>query len=256
MWFETQDKGPIRWLTFSRPERKNAIPSSGWTELKEAFVRFERSSARVLVVTGSGRSFCSGADLDPSDEAGNHIDPNQRMKIVSETALALHRLTKPTIAAVDGVAAGAGLNLALGCDVAIATTRARFSEIFVRRGLTLDFGGTWLLPRVVGLQRAKELALSGRMVEAAEALSLGLVMEVVAEDDLEKRVTEVAGSFIDAAPIAQLFAKQGLNRGLHTSFSEALAWEAQAQAICLRTEDVVEGVSAFVEKRPPRFKGR
>ncbi len=120
----------------------------------------------------------------------------QRMKEVGAAAMALHRLTKPAIAAVDGVAVGAGMNLALGCDVVIATERARFSEIFVKRGLTVDFGGSWLLPRIVGMQRAKDLALSGRIVEAEEAFRIGLVTEVVPVEALGQRVAEIADGFL------------------------------------------------------------
>ncbi|MEX0667786.1 MAG: enoyl-CoA hydratase/isomerase family protein, partial [Acidimicrobiia bacterium] len=181
-WLESEDRGAVRWLTINRPSRRNAIPIDGWPEIERAILEFDRSSSRVLVISGAGGAFCSGADLDPS-RFGREVDSemgvaahHRRMKQVGATAIALHRCTKPTIAAVDGIAAGAGLNLALGCDVVIATTRGRFSEIFVRRGLTVDFGGTWLLPRAVGLQRAKELALSGRIVEAPEALAMGLVL--------------------------------------------------------------------------------
>lgn len=258
MWLEINDRGAVRWLTINRPGRRNAIPGDGWPELERAFSDFGSSSSRVLVVTGAGGAFCSGADLDPNeavamaDVAGRH----RRMRSVGAAALALHRLAKPTIAAVDGVAAGAGMNLALGCDLVVASHRARFSEIFVRRGLSVDFGGTWLLPRVVGLQRAKELALTGRIVEATEALAIGLVMELVDADRLEARVTEIADSLLDGAPVAQMFAKQGLDRSGEVSFEEALAWEGQSQSICFATEDVLEGLAAFREKRSPDFKGR
>jgi 2-(1,2-epoxy-1,2-dihydrophenyl)acetyl-CoA isomerase len=178
------------------------------------------------------------------------------MKVVGEAALALHRLTKPTIAAVDGVAVGAGMNLALGCDLVIATDRARFSEIFVKRGLTVDFGGSWLLPRVVGLQRAKEIALSGRIIAAEEALRIGLVTEVVAVESLEPRVTEVAASLLAGAPLAQMFAKQTLNAAFQMSLADALSWEGEAQSITLGTEDAAEGVLAFLEKRDPVWKGK
>jgi enoyl-CoA hydratase/carnithine racemase len=210
------------------------------------------------VISGAGGEFCAGADLGADRGSGmtSVTEAHQRMKIVERAATALYRTTKPTIAAVDGVAVGAGMNLALGCDVVIATDRARFSEIFVRRGLTVDFGGTWLLPRTVGLQRAKELALSGRIVPADEALRLGIAMEVVAAEDLPGRVAEVAKSFLDGAPIAQMFAKQGLNASFESSFSESISWEGQSQAIALGTEDVKEGVTAFLEKRDPRWKGR
>jgi len=170
--------------------------------------------------------------------------------------MALHRLTKPVIAGVDGVAVGAGLNLTLGCDVVVANERSRFSEIFVRRGLTVDFGGSWLLPRIVGMQRAKELALSGRIVEAEEAQRIGLVTEVVPVDALERRVTEIAEGFLAGAPVAQMFAKQTLNASFQIGLADALSWEGEAQSVALGTEDAAEGLLAFLEKRDPEWKGR
>ncbi len=257
-WLHTEDRGPVRWLTIDRPDRKNAIPFEGWGELRSAFEDFERSDQRVLVVTGAGGEFCAGADLDPArlDRIQTVADRHIRMKDVGSAAMALHRLTKPTIAAVDGVAVGAGMNLALGCDVVVATDRARFSEIFVRRGLTVDFGGSWLLPRLVGLQRAKELVLSGRIVEAEEAARFGLVTEVAPVDDLEPRVTEIAESFLQGAPIAQMFAKQTVEAAFQISLADALSWEGEAQSVALGTEDAAEGLLAFLEKRAPIWKGR
>lgn len=257
-WLKSESSDGIRWLTIDRPDRKNAIPVDGYPVLTTAFTDFDESDDRVLVVTGSGGDFCAGADLDPEQSAVGMStgEAHRRMKIVARAATALHRITKPTIAAVDGVAVGAGMNLALGCDVVIATDQARFSEIFVRRGLTVDFGGTWLLPRVVGLQRAKELALSGRIVEADEAMRLGIAMDVVAASSLRDRVEELARSFTSGAPIGQMFAKQGLNSSFESSFDESLSWEGQSQAIAFGTEDFAEGVTAFLEKRDPRWKGR
>jgi 2-(1,2-epoxy-1,2-dihydrophenyl)acetyl-CoA isomerase len=257
-WLRTEDRGPIRWLTIDRPERKNAIPFDGWPELEAAFASFQASDRRVLVVTGAGGEFCAGADLDPTrlDRLQAIEDRHVRMKTVGDAALALHRLTKPTIAAVDGVAVGAGMNLALGCDVVVATRRARFSEIFVKRGLTVDFGGSWLLPRIIGLQRAKELALSGRMVEAEEAERIGLVAEVVDPEALETRVTEIADGFLAGAPVAQMFAKQTINASFQISLADALSWEGEAQSVALGTEDANEGVLAFLEKRTPDWKGK
>lgn len=256
-WLTITERGPVRWLILNRPERKNAVPPEGWEALEEAFGDFEASAARVLIITGEGGEFCSGADLDPAGAGDRGVAARyDRMKTIARAATALHRSTKPTIAAVDGVAVGAGMNLALGCDVVIATTRARFAEIFVRRGLTVDFGGTWLLPRIVGLQRAKELALTGRMVDAEEALRLGLCVEVVEPDSLRQRAQQMAEAFIEGAPVAQMLAKQGIDRSWDVGFEEALAWEGQSQAICFQTEDVVEGISAFLEKRRPRWRGR
>jgi 2-(1,2-epoxy-1,2-dihydrophenyl)acetyl-CoA isomerase len=257
-WLDAEDRGPTRWLTIDRPDRKNAIPFDGWSELASVFEIFEQSEQRVLVITGAGGDFCAGADLDPSriDSMQSVEDRHARMKVVGAAALALHRLTKPSIAGVDGVAVGAGLNLALGCDVVVATNRARFSEIFVKRGLTVDFGGSWLLPRIVGLQRAKEMALSGRMVHAEEALRIGLVTEVVDVDALQDRVTEIATGFLAGAPVAQMFVKQTLNSAFQASLADALAWEGEAQSIALGTEDAAEGLLAFLEKRDPEWKGR
>ncbi len=257
-WLATETVDGALWVTIDRPERKNAIPVDGWDTLAEVFTGFERGDARVMVVTGSGGDFCSGADLDPDRASGPMpvSAAHRRMKVVERAATALHRTTKPTIAAVDGVAVGAGMNLALGCDVVIASERARFSEIFVRRGLTIDFGGTWLLPRIVGLQRAKELALSGRIVDAEEAVRLGIAMEAVPAEALVDRVRELAQSFLAGAPVAQMFAKQGLNASFESSFAESISWEGQSQAISLGTEDALEGIRAFLEKREPGWKGR
>jgi 2-(1,2-epoxy-1,2-dihydrophenyl)acetyl-CoA isomerase len=257
-WIRIEDRDQVRWLTLDNPERKNAIPMDGWEELGDAFREFEGSHQRILVISGAGGDFCAGADLDQSrmERLGTVEERHRRMKLVGSIALTLHRLTKPTIAAVDGVAVGAGLNLALGCDLVVATERARFSEIFVRRGLTVDFGGSWLLPRIVGLQRAKELALTGRIVGAAEAVEIGLVMEVVPVDGLEMRVTDLAASLLESAPLAQMFAKHAINSSFEMGLADALSWEGEAQSVAMGTDDAAEGIRSFVEKRPPDWRGK
>lgn len=256
-WLRARDDGSIRWLVIDRPERKNAIPFEGWPELTEAFRRFEVSDARVLVISGEGGDFCAGADLDPTDRGSldSAVARHRRMKVVGEAAIALHRLSKPTIAAVDGVAVGAGMNLALGCDVVVCSDRARFSEIFVRRGLTLDFGGSWLLPRVVGLQRARELALSGRIVDAEEAVRLGLAIESVPADRLGDRASEIADSFLAGGPFAQMLIKRALAASFESGFADAIASEGTSQTVALGTEDAAEGMASFIEKRDPNWKG-
>jgi 2-(1,2-epoxy-1,2-dihydrophenyl)acetyl-CoA isomerase len=178
------------------------------------------------------------------------------MELPNRAALALHRISKPTVAAVDGVAVGAGMNLALGCDIVIATERARFAEIFVNRGLTLDFGGTWLLPRLVGLARAREIALTGRMVGAEEALTIGLISAVVEHEGLADEAERVAVMLGAGAPLAQRFIKVALDRSSTMTFEQSLAFEGQAQATLLGSEDLFEGAAAFFQKRPPEFKGR
>lgn len=254
-WLEVEDRDSVRTITIARPEQRNSIPPDGWPDLADAFEDFEASAARVLVLRGKGGDFSAGADLGDEMEVRGVVESKRRMKLVGKAALTLHRLSKPTIAVVDGVAVGAGMNMALGCDVVIASTRARFSEIFVQRGLTLDFGGSWLLPRVVGMQAAKDLALSGRIVDAAEAFRLGLCLDVVEPEVLEDRVAEQVNRFLSGAPVGQMFAKQGLNHAWDVSFPDALDWEGQSQAICFTTSDVVEGVLSFKQKRPPDFQG-
>ena len=257
-WLKTHDQDSIRWLTIDRPERLNAVPADGFATLRDAFQDFETSEARVLIITGAGGAFCAGADLDPvaRAETTSMTARHRRMRVIDQTVTALHRTTKPTIAAVDGVAVGAGMNMALACDVVLASERARFSEIYVLRGLSVDFGGSWHLPRIVGLQRAKELVLSGRIVGAEEAVEIGLALEVVPDDELKRRAIEIAESFLKGAPIPQMFAKQMLNASFESSFSDAVTWEGQSHAIAFNTEDAAEGVSAFHEKRDPHWKGR
>lgn len=249
------DEGSVRHLTLDRPERLNAVPADAWDQLTSAFADFERSPLRVLVIRGAGGNFCAGADL--GDEIKGIRSPAQSaatMRVVSAAAQALFSISKPTVAAVEGVAVGAGMNLALGCDIVLAAQGARFSEIFVRRGMTLDFGGSWILPRLVGLAQAKELALTGRMVEAEEAAAMGMIARVA--DDIDGAVTEIIQSLLGGAPLAQHFAKRALAASGNLSLAEALAAETQAQAICLVSDDVVEGVTAFLQKRSPIFKGR
>lgn len=267
------DRGPVRRVTIERPETRNAIPAHGWAELTAAFRDFAASSQRVLVISGRGGEFCSGANLSATGTAGTDLadtDPagtdlrdldsaaaaREWMRGPGEAAIALHRLGKPTIAAVDGVAVGAGMNLAIGCDLVIATERARFAEIFVRRGLTLDFGGTWLLPRLVGLARARELALTGRVVAAEEAERIGLVTSVVPVEGLDTAVEATVDLLLAGAPMAQRFLKTALDRSSSMTYEQAVDFETQTQAVLLGSADFREALAAFSEKRPPDFSGR
>lgn len=252
------DHGPVRWLTLSQPSRKNAVPGHGWDELTAALGDFAGSAQRVLVIRGAGADFCSGADLnlDDADAMRSPAVNREFMRGPGTAATALHRLAKPTIAAVDGVAIGAGMNLAIGCDIVIATTRARFAEIFVKRGLTLDFGGTWLLPRLVGMARARDIALTGRTVDAEEALEIGLVSRVVDPAQLERVAAATAEDLASGAPVAQRFIKTGLSRSLEMTFEQAISYEDQAQAALLASDDFREGVAAFLGRRDSDFKGQ
>ena len=251
------NSGTVRTLTLDNPGRRNAITDEGWGELGRAFRDFEASDQRCLVVTGAGEDFCAGADLSDSAAPGSGgAFWYDRMRLIADGARALHEVSKPTIAAIDGVAAGAGMNLALGCDILVATDRARFSEIFVKRGLTVDYGGTWLLPRRVGIARAKEMALTGRMVGAAEALSSGIASRLVPASDLGATAASIAADLAAGAPLAQRFIKAGFDRSLEMSFDQALAYEDQAQVLCLMSEDAAEGIASFLQRRPADFRGR
>lgn len=235
----------------------NAVPKDGWTQLADAFSAFQASDAKALVITGADGDFCSGADMNKEAVmVPSAADNAARMRVTNSAAIGLHRLTKPTIAAVDGVAVGAGMNLAIGCDIVIASESARFAEIFVKRGLTVDFGGTWLLPRLIGLARARELALTGRVIGAEEALAIGLVTSVVPASELIRTASDVADQLGAGAPLAQSMIKRGLDRSSMFTFEQALSFEEQAQAILLASEDLTEGAEAFIEKRSPDFKGR
>lgn len=252
-----RDDDGVVTVTLHRPERKNAIDTPMWDELTTVLDAIAANrSDRVVVLTGAGDAFCSGADLsgagtaDPSVGHGLHL-----MRGTARVALRLHGLPQPAIAAVNGVAAGYGCNLALGCDLVVAAESARFSEIFIRRGLAIDGGGSWLLPRLVGLHKAKELAFFGDMLSAREAAELGIVNRVVPDAELTAVVGGMA-TRLAAAPPAQLSViKRQLNHSSSMTMAEALEWEAVAQSGLALSADTREAMLAFLEKREPRFTG-
>jgi 2-(1,2-epoxy-1,2-dihydrophenyl)acetyl-CoA isomerase len=251
--------GGVVTCTLNRPEKKNAITNEMWDGLIDLFETVATTpDDRVLVITGAGDGFCSGADLADGGtaEAASGIGSALAgMRRVGRTALGLHNLEKPTIAAVNGVAAGAGCNLALGCDIVIASDRARFSEIFAKRGLTIDFGGSWVLPRLVGMHRAKELVLLADVIDATEADRIGLVNRVVAHERLDDTVDEMAHRLANLAPLALAASKRLLDQAFTVSMAEAIDGEANAQALMSTTNDTKEAIVAFFEKREPRFTG-
>jgi enoyl-CoA hydratase/carnithine racemase len=250
---DRSDQG-VATVTLNRPQRKNAVAPGMWEELRRVFHEVSHSeSDRVLVVTGAGDAFCSGADLA---EGTTESHPLYSMGIVNTAALALHEVPKPTIAKVNGDAVGAGMNLALGCDLIVAAERARFSQIFARRALSVDFGGTWLLPRLVGMHKAKELALFGDILSAREAEAIGLVNRVVPDDVLDAFVEDWALRLAAGAPLALQMTKKLLSNAFSIGLSEALDAEAAAQTVNLVSHDTKEGFAAFLEKRKPVFRGR
>ena len=254
-----RDSGVVE-VTLNRPEKKNALTMAMADELVDLLAEVEsRSEDRAVLLTGAGGAFSSGVDLTDPDTVAAVAGPAgalARIRRIHVLPLAIHRLSKPVVAAVPGVAAGAGCNLALACDLVVAASDARFCEIFVRRGLTLDFGGSWLLPRLVGLHRAKELAFLGEMVDAARAEAIGLVNRVVATEDLERESRELAGRLAAGPPVALAAMKQALHQGLSLSLAESIEGEVLAQTVCVSTADTAEAMRAFIERREPRFHGR
>ncbi len=243
-------------LTIDRPHVRNAVPGGGWDALHELFDDVARDDqVRVLVLTGSGEDFCSGADVG-GDRAERQPHPLDSMRSVGRACQTLHTLPKPTIARVDGVAAGAGLNMALACDFVLASDRSRFSEIFARRGLNIDFGGSFILPRIVGMQRAKELVMLADVIDAPRAYEMGLVNRVVPRAELDTVVASFVEKLVAGPPIARATSKKLLNQSFSSTLEEALEAEGIGQAYQFTTKDTTEAMMAFVEKRPPRFIGR
>lgn len=245
-------------LTMSRPEARNALSA----EMKSGFAQHVAAiaadaSVRAVVLTGAGGAFCAGGDLRGMDEVRAQMRTEswrERMREVQPWLRQLIELDKPVIAAVDGPAFGAGFSLALTADFVLASPRARFCLSFMRVGLVPDFAAMYTLPRVVGVQRAKELMLSAREVEADEALRLGLVMEVVPGDQLMARAEQLARSFVGASALAVSLVKAQVGMALASDLRTMLASEADQQALCFMTDAHREAVQRFLQKQPPAFR--
>ncbi|HLQ64777.1 MAG TPA: enoyl-CoA hydratase-related protein [bacterium] len=243
-------------VTLNRPDVLNAINDLMLRELSDALRQAARDAAvRCVVLTGSGRGFCSGQDL--RDRAGPGT-PSFRESLgnrYNPVILQMRTMEKPVLAAVNGVAAGAGCSLALAADLRIASDRASFIEVFARVGLVPDSGSTYFLPRLVGLGKALELAYTADAVDAAEALRIGLVNRVVPHDVLVPEVMTLAKRLAAGPTRGYGLAKRAINYGLHATLEQALDYEAAVQEIAGRSADHREGVAAFLAKRPPSFTG-
>ena len=246
--------GPVATVSLNRPSKRNAVNWTMWQELPATLRRLAtQEDLRIVVLTGTGGSFCSGADLgSPLPD----IHPYLQLEEINSVVQTLHHLPKVTIARVDGDAVGAGANLAFACDMSFASRPSRFSEIFVRRGMSIDCGGSWIIPRLIGLHKAMELCLTGSMITAEDAESLGLINGCAEQSDLDGVVSDCIGRLLEGAPMAQVLTKRLLQNGLLGTLSQALEREAQAQVINVGGQDLLEAKEAFVARRPAAYTGR
>ncbi len=246
-------------ITLDRAPVRNALGPEEWQALAALVARAASdSSVSVLLLAGEGGNFSAGGDLQTMPER-LALGPQERRAQLVRDAQAIRALVefpRPVLAAIDGACMGAGLSLALACDLRIASTRSRFGAVFHRVGLTGDFGLFHLLPRAVGLSRATELVMLAESIDAARAEAFGLVQRLVPAEELERESLALAARISDGPPVAQRYSKMGLRRTFELDLAAMIDWEAEAQAVCSRTADVHEGLSAWAEKRAPRFRGQ
>ncbi|HEU4451330.1 MAG TPA: enoyl-CoA hydratase-related protein [Gaiellaceae bacterium] len=252
---ETEREGSVLTITLNRPDKLNAFDGATHERFAAALKEAGDRDVRAVVLTGAGRGFCVGQDLAELREGDSDVAALLRGRW-NRHVLGLRGLEKPVLAAVNGAAAGAGLSLACACDVRLAADAAVFVPAFVNVGLVPDTGGSWLVPRLLGYARAFEWMCSGRRAAAAEALSWGLVSEVVAGETLLARTQERAAELAALPTKAIAMTKRLFERAAASSLEDQLELEAQLQLAATRTEDFAEGVAAFLEKREPRFSGR
>jgi enoyl-CoA hydratase/carnithine racemase len=255
-------EGHVTTVIIDRPEAKNACTGEMWVTLGEMFRYISYSGARVAVLTGRGQDFCAGADLSGGGlgdgTAAGSMDASHlaAMRLLGEAMTAIYHCQIPVIAKVDGVCIGAGFGLALAADMLWCSDRARFSAIFAKRGLSLDFGTSWLLRQRVGVHKAKEIALTAKMMSGTEAHELGFVNAAVPAGELDAAVADVVATIAGGPPVALSMTKRELDNASTSSLAQALETEALAQSVNVHTDDMREAFLAYVERRPPEFKGR
>lgn len=252
----SEKRSGVRWITINRPERKNALDRETILALRDHVVASrEDAETRVVVLTGTGKAFCSGADLRSGQSEKSPAHEDLLEDGFNDTIRAMWNLPKPVIAAVDGVAAGFGCSLALAADVRLASSISQFALLFVKRGLTVDGGASYFLPRLAGL-RGMEMALTGDMVHADDALRMGLVSRVIAEAEFHDQVTAYAERLAKNAPLALAAIKASIQKALTSNLDDMLTWEMKEQRRVSKSADFREGVAAFLEKREPVYKGK
>lgn len=246
-------------ITLNRPDKLNAFIGHMRRDLAEALEHAgSNRNARCVIITGAGRAFCAGGDIAFMAQLMERRDTDEFERILGagqRVISAIRSMSKPVIAAVNGPAAGAGFNLALACDLRIASSDATFSQSFVKVGLHPDWGGTYFLPRLVTPNKACEMFFLGETIDAAEALRLNILNQVVAPEELESATLELAQRLCAAPPIALAAAKQAVYMSDSANLDEMLRYETEAQVRCFESEDGHEGIRAFFEKRDPRFTG-
>lgn len=255
---DSRTDGFVTTITLNRPEKLNAFAGSMRDDLRAALrAAAADAGCRVVVLTGAGRAFSAGGDVETMAGLQREKKMAEFARLLDAGAaviLQIHEMDKPVIAAINGVAAGAGCNLALACDYRLAADSAKLGETFVRIGLHPDWGGTWLLPRLVGRGRALELLATGRMVDAAEALAIGMVDRVVPAAELLREATAFATALATAPPIAIRGIKRALSQSDRNDLGAQLDLEREHQLRAFESNDAAEGLSAFFEKRPPNFR--
>lgn len=255
-----QKDGAIAKLLLNRPRSLNALDEATIEELREALrTASSDSDVRVLILGGVGRAFCFGGDISEfrkAQEQGGKAAIEALLSKAQEIIRMLYEMPKPTIAALNGFASGLGLDLALACDLRIATDRVKVSEAFVSMGLVPDGGGTFFLPHLIGFGKAAELIFTGEPVPSLEAERIGLVNRVVSASELEKTVQDLAQKLANGPSLAMGLAKRALQKNLSLSLVDALQVEAEFQKVCLQSADHREAVQSYLERRKPIFKGK
>ena len=252
-------EGAVRWIALDRPESKNGLTDEVNGRMIEALDgAASDKNIRCVVITGKGGNFCSGLDLKAAAAMGmsgfENVEEHLR-KYFHGLIRAVRRIEKPVVALVDGAAVGFGCDLALACDIRIGTERTRMGEVFVKRGLMPDGGGSWSLSRIVGLGKALELMFTGDIVLAEEALRLNLINRIVKSGDAEAETWAFARRLAAGPPLVHKEVKHAVYAALSTDLDAALDNEARGQLKLLRSADFMEGISAFLQKRDPQFKG-